>query len=176
MDTSGGHWTVIQKRSKGDQSFDRDWNHYKNGFGDVSSGDFWLGNELLHQMTTTGQYALRIDMWDSMGKYKHAEYSTFQVLSEEDNFRLVINGYSGNASDAMSYHNGMAFSTPDKDNDASSATHCADFYHSGWWYNHCQYVNINGRYNTGITWYDMDGQEWSELTKVEMKIKPRTMV
>ncbi|GIY17422.1 angiopoietin-related protein 7 [Caerostris darwini] len=174
MDTSGGHWTLIQRRSKGDQDFNKDWNYYKNGFGDVATGDFWLGNEILHQLTTNEDYMLRIDLWESTGKYKYAEYNTFEVLAEKDNFRLVLAGYHGNASDAMGYHNGMAFSTPDRDHDTSKATHCANFYHSGWWYNHCQYVNINGRYSTGITWYDIDGQEWSELTRVEMKIKPRT--
>ncbi|GBL97298.1 Protein scabrous [Araneus ventricosus] len=174
METSGGHWTLIQRRSKGDQDFNRNWDHYKNGFGDVSSGDFWLGNEILHQLTTDDDYTLRIDLWDSEGKYKYVEYNTFEVLAEKDNYRLVLAGYHGNASDAMSYHNGMAFSTPDRDHDASLATHCAEFYHSGWWYNHCQYVNINGHYSTGVTWYDIDGQEWSEMTRVEMKIKPRT--
>ncbi|PRD32339.1 UNVERIFIED_CONTAM: sca [Trichonephila clavipes] len=174
MDTSDGHWTLIQRRSKGDKNFNQDWEHYKKGFGDVTSGDFWLGNDILHQLTTNNKYTLRIDLWDSAGKYKYAEYNMFQVLAEEDNYRLVLAGYHGNASDAMNYHNGMAFSTPDRDNDESKATHCADFYHSGWWYNHCQYVNINGRYSTGVTWYDIDGQEWSEMTRVEMKIKPRT--
>ncbi|XP_055929093.1 angiopoietin-4-like [Argiope bruennichi] len=176
METSGGHWTLIQRRSKGDQDFNRNWDHYKNGFGDVSSGDFWLGNEILHLLTTDDDYILRIDLWDSEGKYKYAEYNTFEVLAEKDNYRLALAGYSGNASDAMSYHNGMAFSTPDRDHDASLATHCAEFYHSGWWYNHCQYVNINGRYSTGVTWYDIDGQEWSEMTRVEMKIRPRTSI
>lgn len=176
MATAGGQWTVIQRRSKGDVSFEQDWQHYKNGFGDVASGDFWLGNDFLHQMTTSNDYALRIDMWDSLGKYSYVEYSTFRVLDEIDNYRLVLSGYRGNASDAMEYHNGMPFSTPDKDNDASLATHCGQFYGSGWWYNHCQFVNINGRFNTGITWYNIDANEWSELTRVEMKIKLRKLV
>ncbi|XP_035228784.1 protein scabrous-like [Stegodyphus dumicola] len=176
METSDGQWTVIQRRMKGDQNFNKDWSFYKKGFGDVSGGDFWMGNDLLHDLTSSEDYALRIDIWDSAGQYKYAEYSTFRVLHESDSYRLVIAGYRGNASDAMTYHNGMAFSTPDRDNDASEATHCADFYNSGWWYNHCQYVNINGRYNTGITWYDIDAHEWSELMRVEMKIKPRKLV
>lgn len=176
METAGGQWTVIQRRSKGDHSFEQDWQHYKNGFGDVASGDFWLGNDFIHQMTTSNDYALRIDMWDSLGKYSYVEYSTFRVLDEIDNYRLVLSGYRGNASDAMEYHNGMPFSTPDKDNDASLATHCGQFYGSGWWYNHCQFVNINGRFNTGITWYNIDANEWSELTRVEMKIKLRKLV
>lgn len=171
METSSGNWTVIQRRKDGGQDFNQNWHHYKEGFGDVT-GDFWLGNEVIHLLTTNDDYALRIDLWDSAGRYKYAEYTTFRVLQESDGYRLAVAGYSGNASDALGYHNGMAFSTPDRDNDASLATHCGQFYGSGWWYNHCQYVNINGRYSTGVTWYDIDGQEWSELTRVEMKIKP----
>lgn len=176
METAGGQWTLIQRRWKGDHSFEQDWQHYKDGFGDVALGDFWLGNDYIHEMTTSSDYALRIDMWDSLGKYSYAQYSTFRVLDENDNYRLVLAGFSGNASDAMEYHNGMSFSSPDKDNDASAATHCGRFYGSGWWYNHCQFVNINGRFNTGITWYNIDAQEWSELIRVEMKIKLRKLI
>ena len=44
MTTDGGGWTVFHKRFDGFVGFYRDWDEYKNGFGDVT-GDFWLGNE-----------------------------------------------------------------------------------------------------------------------------------
>ncbi|XP_013788709.2 angiopoietin-related protein 7-like [Limulus polyphemus] len=170
MDTAGGRWTVIQRRKDGSQDFYRPWEDYKQGFGDPA-GEYWLGNELIHQITTSDNYTLRLDMWDTYGHYTFAEYDLFYVENETDNYRLMIGGYHGNATDAMENHNRMAFSTNDRDNDASS-THCAVYYSSGWWYNHCQYVNINGRYNIGLTWYNMDQHEWVQLTKVEMKLRP----
>ena len=39
-------WLLIQRRIKGDTNFDKDWNSYKVGFGNLTT-DFWLGNELL---------------------------------------------------------------------------------------------------------------------------------
>ncbi len=48
-------WTVIQRRINGTIDFYREWNEYKNGFGDLQT-EFWLGNEKIHQLTNQGQY------------------------------------------------------------------------------------------------------------------------
>ncbi|XP_076359488.1 uncharacterized protein LOC143251963 [Tachypleus tridentatus] len=173
MVTDGGYWTVIQRRENGSEDFYRPWEDYKHGFGEIL-GEHWLGNEVIHHLTSTDNYTLRVDMWDTFGQYKFAEYDLVYVGSESDNYRLTIGGYLGNASNAMKDHNEMPFSTKDRDNDASS-THCARHYSSGWWYNHCQYVNINGRYDTGLTWFDTGHHEWMQLRKVEMKLRPSNL-
>ncbi|KAH9362561.1 hypothetical protein HPB48_015525 [Haemaphysalis longicornis] len=170
METNGGGWTVVQRRCDGSQDFYRNWEDYKQGFGDVAK-EHWLGNDALHEITSSGNYSLRIDLWDVSGNYKFVEYEHIAVGSETQRYRLEVLGYHGNASNALEYHSGMAFSTADRDNDFSS-THCAVYYSSGWWYNHCQYVNINGKYNVGLTWYDMDALEWVQLSRVEMKLRP----
>ncbi|KAJ1350170.1 hypothetical protein KIN20_005898 [Parelaphostrongylus tenuis] len=55
MSTDGGGWTVFQRRVNASESFwDRNWNSFKNGFGLANmnlKSNFWLGNELLHQLT-----------------------------------------------------------------------------------------------------------------------------
>ena len=50
MRTDGGGWTVFHKRFNGFLGFYRGWEEYKHGFGDVR-GEFWLGNEKIHQLT-----------------------------------------------------------------------------------------------------------------------------
>ena len=51
MTTNGGGWTVIQRRIDGQVDFQRTWEEYKNGFGDIN-GEYWLANEFIHQMTS----------------------------------------------------------------------------------------------------------------------------
>ncbi|KAL7403986.1 hypothetical protein ABVT39_008108 [Epinephelus coioides] len=82
---NGGGWTVFQRRRDGKESFDRAWVEYKHGFGDLFSpdGEFWLGNEPLHFITSQGNYDLRIDMEDFEGKQRYAEYKNFKVDNEK---------------------------------------------------------------------------------------------
>ncbi|XP_075929601.1 fibroleukin-like [Petromyzon marinus] len=50
MGTDGGGWTVFQRRQSGAVDFNRTWGEYKRGFG-VPSGEHWLGNDRLHELT-----------------------------------------------------------------------------------------------------------------------------
>ncbi|CAH1226529.1 ANGPT2 [Branchiostoma lanceolatum] len=79
MDTTGGGWTVIQRRQDGSVPFNRTWEEYKQGFGD-KNGEYWLGNENIHLLTQQKNYKLRIDMSDWQGHSRYAEYSTFRLV------------------------------------------------------------------------------------------------
>jgi len=172
QETSGGGWTLIQRRSDGKEDFNQNWAAYKSGFGSVN-GEFWLGNDHLHELTKENTTMLRVDLWDIYGQYWWAEYDTFSVDDETHGYSVQFHGYQGNASDAMaSYHQSMKFSTRDNDQDLSN-TNCADSYQGGWWYSHCQHVNINGKYALGLTWYDSLENEWIALSKVEMKVRDK---
>ena len=63
---------------------------------------------------------LRVDLADFEGNYKYAQYSFFSVGNSGTNYRLNIAGYTGTAGDSLAYHNGMQFSTKDRDNDQYS--------------------------------------------------------
>lgn len=43
MQTEGGGWTIIERRTGGDIDFYRGWDFYKMGFGRIT-GDHFLGN------------------------------------------------------------------------------------------------------------------------------------
>ena len=81
----------------GTVDFYRNWTEYKQGFGDMSalSGNFWLGNDNLHRLTSQDNYTLRVDLWDWEGNTAYAEYSSFDVGDEGTNYRLTVSGYSG---------------------------------------------------------------------------------
>ncbi|XP_069114852.1 angiopoietin-related protein 7-like [Argopecten irradians] len=145
MDTDEAPWIVIQRRVNGDVDFYRDWDSYKTGFGDFL-GNFWLGNENLHLLTKYPRI-LRVELeaWD--GTRGYAQYSTFSVSSEDQNYQLGVAGFSGDVSyDAMSTLDARAFSTYDRDGDINPSVNCAELRHCGWWLFNCTRVNINGRY------------------------------
>ncbi|CAH1802880.1 unnamed protein product, partial [Owenia fusiformis] len=189
-----GEWTVIQNRFNGREIFNRLWEDYKNGFGKnfSMSTDFWLGLEKVYRLTNQKKYKLNIKMTDAADRVHEANYDHFYVGNEADGYRLHLEGFSGNAGDALSYcggsscggmSNGQKFSTRDRDND-NWAGNCAERYNSGWWYNNCFWANLNGRYVTHprfwpkcpgrkcISWRTIPGYENYSLLKVTMAIAP----
>jgi len=100
--------------------FNRTWAEFKAGFGDVG-GNYWLGNELIHQLTKDDGYKLRIDLQvenESGQRYwLWAEYSTFIVADEASKYNVTVSGYTGDAGDVLRDVDGTKFSTSDDDND-----------------------------------------------------------
>lgn len=137
------------------------------------SGEFWLGNEAIYRLTKDNNTQVRIDFKDISGKSWYAEYNEFSVASKEEGYRLHVAGYNGNASDALEYQNRMQFSTVDSDRDISN-TNCAANYEGGWWFSHCQHTNLNGKYNLGLTWFDLSRNEWIAVAFTEIKILKKT--
>ncbi|KAL9974366.1 hypothetical protein ACROYT_G011390 [Oculina patagonica] len=91
--TAGGGWTVFQKRMDGWVDFYLNWSDYKHGFGHLS-GEFWLGLEKIHRLTTDNDSMLRVDMADFEGNTAYAEYNMFGVMSENDKYKLILGNYS----------------------------------------------------------------------------------
>ena len=166
MKTDGGGWTVFHKRYNGFVGFFRGWDEYKNGFGDVR-GEFWLGNEKIHQLTEIPSQ-LRVEINTTSAGYRYAKYSNFTVTNEASNYTLFIGFYSGTATDRLTYHNEMAFTTKDRDNDKQNSYNCAVRERGAWWFKSCQYSNLNGNYG------DSSYYNWNwHLLGSEMKLKPK---
>ena len=108
---------LIQQNVDRSDFFHRSWAEFKVGFSD-NRGNYWLGNDLLSQLTQNGRYKLRFDLQAHNGTWYYAEYSSFTVKNETSNYTLHVSGYSGNTGfDAFEYHNGLMFTTYDRDND-----------------------------------------------------------
>ncbi|XP_048742437.2 fibrinogen-like protein 1 [Ostrea edulis] len=172
--TLSHEWLIIQRRCGGTESFSRTWNEYKKGFGSYES-DFWIGNEIMHQLATDGFKVLRVEMMDYNGQMYFAQYTNLQIDSETDNYKIHLHDgeYSGNFSDELLYHNHMEFTTMDRDND-NHEDNCAEIFRNGWWYNHCFHVNLNGlgndRTKYGIRWRD-DNNGYTHMKFVRMMIR-----
>ena len=192
MDTDGGPWMVIQRKLDGSVNFFRSWADYAAGFGHIDA-EHWLGLNKMHCLTTRRPTAsLRVDMGDFDGNTKYALYQFFNVDKPSNLYRLSVGGYSGTAGDSLSYHNRMAFSTKDEDNDEDTST-CASSqtgwpgghgFSGGWWYKVCNNMEgagLNGAY-AGVStnsyssrgmnvlyWYKFRGHY--PLKFAEMKVK-----
>jgi ficolin len=171
--TDRGGWIVFQRRLSSEVDFYRNWTDYKYGFGDIR-GNFWLGNEKIHRLTSLRRYQLRVDFTFNSTSY-FAEYSKFRIFGEAEKYQLEVEGYSGNAGDSLGRHNGMAFSTKDRDNDIYTSS-CATGFHGAWWYEKCHYSNLNGlwgskNYAEGLTWFATTGY-YDTATSTEIKIRP----
>ena len=77
-------------------NFNRDWNEYKQGFG-YFLGEFWIGNENLHQITKDGNCQLRIRILDKDedGTTANFRYDTFIVGDEASNYALTVRDFDG---------------------------------------------------------------------------------
>ncbi|KAE8595613.1 hypothetical protein XENTR_v10015812 [Xenopus tropicalis] len=179
MDTDGGGWIVFQRRYDGSVDFYLGWDSYRRGFGSRLT-EFWLGNDNLSHLTSTGTWDLRVDLKDFNNTAYYAKYSAFRIAPASDNYRLTIGAFlGGNAGDSLSYNNGMAFSTKDRDNDQWSSN-CATNWPGAWWFNDCFIADLNGVYRLqqnsnpiGVLWATASTSSINYSFKIsEMKIRP----
>ncbi|XP_038066786.1 ficolin-3-like [Patiria miniata] len=176
METDGGGWIVIQRRQDGSVDFYRDWADYQVGFGNLS-GEFWIGNDILRNLTEKGTWQLRVNLEDWNNERVYAEYGEFQISG--DNYQLTVGSYndSSTAGDSLtSKHNGKLFSTKDRDNDNSPIGSCAKDDHGAWWYDWCYQSNLNGKYYALalVDYQSIRWDTWKEPHKVKicsMKIR-----
>lgn len=137
-DVAGPGWTVIQQRIKGGVDFFRNWTTYRDGFGDFWDGDFFLGLEKVHTLTSEQPHELFIYMQGFDGTSYYARYDEFAISGEDDHYTIKkLGAFSGNVKDEFAFARDMSFSTYDRDNDLSRSENCAVYYHNGWWNSDC---------------------------------------
>uniref|UniRef100_H3BAN9 Fibrinogen C-terminal domain-containing protein n=1 Tax=Latimeria chalumnae TaxID=7897 RepID=H3BAN9_LATCH len=157
-------WTVIQKHNgEASLDFDRDWEAYKHGFGNLSS-EHWLGLKIIHALTNQAgkRFKLWVDLESFDGDIIYAEYSDFWIGDEASQYKLHLGGYLGNRGDAFrgaggnQNQEGQGFSTYDRDNDGCSPcfsgrsiarNHCSRSDAGGWWFNSCGSAYLNGKWH-----------------------------
>jgi len=154
---------LVQQNVDASDFFNRSWEEFKVGFKDTR-GNYWLGNELLHQLTSNGRYTLRFDLQAVNGSWFYAEYHSVVVFNESSNYMIQVFSYSGNAGDAFTYHDRMMFTTYDRDNDhfytivaPYNTSNCAVHNSAGFWYagtSHCARASLNGLrgHGNGFNW------------------------
>ncbi|XP_015789050.1 angiopoietin-2 [Tetranychus urticae] len=187
MDDNGGGWTVILRRGKFSEKkhhvdFRTNWQTYKRGFGDIGD-EFWIGNEVIHHLTTKEPQILQIDMKSFSGECISVQFKKFIVASESDNYQLQIDepfGSNKETAEIFLTFNGTSFITSDRIKDSQRFA-CLNLLTGGWWVNpsRCPLVYLTGLYkevdvrrevDTGVRW--MTFKENESLREVQMKIRP----
>ena len=116
-----------------------------------------MGLEEIHQLTTTQDVSLFIDIETFQGEPFTLKLQTFSIGDARSNYAIHFTGYS-QSSDRVkqelisSGYTGMKFTTRDVDNDQLPNRNCASEMHSGgWWYNSCGSFSLNGNYEGDVT-------------------------
>ena len=116
-----------------------------------------MGLEEIHQLTTTHDVGLDIDIETFVGEPFTLSLETFSVGNATTNYTWNFSGYSQSSdrvkfSPFLSQYNGMMFTTQDRDNDISLYNNCAsDSNRGGWWYVGCGPTSLNGHYEGDVT-------------------------
>jgi hypothetical protein len=168
-----GGWVVILNRFDGSLKFNRGWGYYNIGFGS-KFGEFWEGNEGVYRLIKGHGYnSLRVEVQlKTSGRWFYADYDNFSLDSVYDNATIHVSGYSGDAGDSLTntkvsegwFHDGMKFSTYDKDNDKSSSN-CAKNYNAGWWFNDCWMSCLTCEYGKNFAWVSLKHREKDGLLR-----------
>ena len=176
----GGGWTVILRRenSKDIQqqvNFSRSWTDYERGFGDLDT-EFWYGLRNIHCLTTREEVELQIKVEGDDGKGQVWTYDYFKVDGPLNNYTLHIGEARGPSRgyDSMAYHNGMQFTTRDRDNDKETGYNCAsNNTGGGWWYKSCAHSVLTGSHDNSDIYWSKDRTGMIHYSFAEMKLCPK---
>ncbi|KAM7348156.1 angiopoietin-related protein 2-like [Cochliomyia hominivorax] len=175
-DNFDGDWLYILRRNDGSELFNRTWEEYVEGFGNVA-GEHWLGLENIYILTNFyGPQNLMVFLEDFDNDYRFAHYDNFAIDDKSHNYKLKSLGhYSGTTGDSLFNHLGADFSTIDVDHDQTNMN-CARLREGGFWYSNCGYASPTSPYLRGLNkgldnnlhWHTFHGDFYSLKTMIFM--------
>ena len=189
MTTDGGGWMIILRRADGIESFDKLYDEYEEGFGNLEH-DFFYGLKVIRDLTSTETYEMRIDLFDQSNDTEssaHAVYKNFCIgCNNSEGYKLYLDGFTSETLlDNLMVFNEQPFIARKRNQDYKQLSSCLTYGQSrgGWWYlqdgESCNGSEGTGAVLTGsnhkVSWYDPDtvrGKRFYE--KVELKIRQKS--
>ena len=163
MTTDGGGWRVIMRRADGVESFERYYDEYEEGFGDLHH-DFFYGLRALHDLTSRDRYEARIDLYSKRNDTESAAfgvYNIFEVRNKEHGYSLRLGNFTPSEiklEDNLEYFNSQPFVAKQR-NLIVQHVCVQPKGRGGWWYtNNCRGTHGKGTLLTddyeSISWFD----------------------
>merc|ERR1711887_21036 len=136
-------WILIQRPKGNQRAFEtKQWGDYQKGFGRIGTDVFWLGLDMMHQLTSTGKWELLVRIVNSskqkpkQTQLQWAIYKNFKVDNEL--LRYAIYFHSNPTREwnrGTSFNNfpniiNWPFQAPGMSHDAFNARN----YHGGFWF------------------------------------------
>ena len=145
------------------------------GFGDLTT-EFWYGLRNIHCLTEREEVELQIEVRLDNGTGQVWTYGYFEVDGPETNYTLHIGQAQGPSDgyNSMAEHNGMQFSTTDRDNDVSSGNCASHFGGSGWWFKDCHHSLLTGSHSTRRLYWRTGHNTGIFYPFAEMKLRPKS--
>jgi len=141
------------------------WIDYVEGFS--MKEELWYGLDKMAALTATGTWQLTVDLKDHKGGRYRAVYGQFSV-GPAPTYTLTVGSFDTDKSslqDSLKNHNGMKFSTHDRDQDTTSSN-CAQSHQAAWWYKSCMDSLLTG-YNYNIVKGSKYGIYWDNSNNVK---------
>ncbi|XP_062135612.1 angiopoietin-1-like [Drosophila sulfurigaster albostrigata] len=164
----GDGWMIIQRRINGNVDFNRYWQEYEDGFGDLND-EFWFGLHKLHLVTSSAPHRLRI-LIDGQG----ASSYNFRIGGAGEMYKLYkIRNYTDDADKYLFFNNDEEkFTTYDRNNGPGyDDRNCANYGYGGWWHSNYCGLNPNSQYDDLNRLVDSDRYGIHQIT---MMIRPST--
>uniref|UniRef100_A0A0K8U109 Tenascin-N n=2 Tax=Bactrocera latifrons TaxID=174628 RepID=A0A0K8U109_BACLA len=156
-------WLLIQRRINDKLSFNRNWQEYKNGFGDLT-GSFFIGLERLHKLLLGTNSLLWIQLGTATNDSPYRIYTNFLIANETEQYRLVSLDIE-NLRDDLVNAKDWRFQTFDAGNE------CAKTMQSGWWYNETKEQNVCSSGNLHTKLGNVIWNNWDDVVYVHMAIR-----
>jgi len=175
--------------------------------------EYWIGLDNIHGLMDRGEgVRMKVDLQRYNGEYGTVEYDNFLVGDAASNYQLksvgnfkndpnidIGDSFVGTGFGKQGYskwdkidtnHVGFGFTTKDRDNDGYESGNCGKEDGSGWWFNRCSAVNLNGNhygsnsgslnykesaagYDNGILWQTWTNNKFESLIGTRMMIAPQ---
>ncbi|XP_011176642.2 angiopoietin-related protein 3-like isoform X1 [Zeugodacus cucurbitae] len=129
---TGCAWTVFMRRVNIGDSFNRNWQEYKQGFGDPDQS-FFLGLDRIYAQTSDRRQELGIFTKFESNDIEVEKYVHFVLGGEETGYRVEELGAFSKTSAICRLTRFSKFSTQDVDN-GFQYDKCAQALGMGWWY------------------------------------------